>query len=127
MIKTDAEIQDKITDCKQNKMQYVEWLCQNKTEKQLEKLLKRFDKLSEFAVYNNIVGHIELIDLWKDQVNTALRILPNSEHLYNVLKKMNRNKKLSFHEKLVRDCNYEWFYNRIYGLVEEEIKIGEGK
>ena len=126
-IKTETEIQEKINDCKQNKMRYVEWLCENKTEKQLEQLLKRFDKLYEFAVRNKIVNHIELIDLWKEQVNTSLIRLYNFDDYYSILKKIRNGKKLTFHEKIVRDNNYEWFYNRIYGLTAEEIKIVEGK
>ena len=92
MLKPDSEIQEKINDCKENKMQYVEWLCQNKTEKQLERLLKRFDKLYEFAVHNKIVNHIELINLWKDQVNTSLIRLYNFDDYYTILKKIRNGK-----------------------------------
>ncbi|OFY67582.1 MAG: hypothetical protein A3H98_03605 [Bacteroidetes bacterium RIFCSPLOWO2_02_FULL_36_8] len=123
MLKPDSEIQEKINDCKENKMQYVEWLCQNKTEKQLERLLKRFDKLYEFAVHNKIVNHIELINLWKDQVNTSLIRLYNFDDYYTILKKIRNGKKFTFHEKIVIKNNYDWFYNRIYGLPPDEKKI----
>jgi len=49
-IRTDIEIQEKINDNILNKNKYVEWLCQNKTEKQMEKLLHNLEKMYKFAV-----------------------------------------------------------------------------
>jgi hypothetical protein len=62
-MKSDAEVQEKINDCKLNKSKYIEWLCQNKTEKQLESMLKHINKLYVFAIANRLVKHIELIEL----------------------------------------------------------------
>ncbi|MFA5782140.1 MAG: hypothetical protein WC868_07715 [Bacteroidales bacterium] len=124
-IKTDIEIQEKINDCILNKSKYVEWLCQNKTERQMKQLLQRMEKIYEFAVQNKINKHIELVDLWKDQVNTALKNFSNYENLYAILKKMKKNKKTTSYERMFVDKNYDWFYNRIWGLTEEEIKILE--
>ena len=127
-IKTEIEIQEKINDCILNKSKYVEWLCQNKTERQMEQLLKRVDKLHEFAVCDKMAKRIELIELWKDQLNTALKNFSNCENLYIILKKIRKpNKKLTSYERMVVDINYDWFVNRIYGLTEEEIKIVEVK
>lgn len=124
-MKTAAEILLKINDCIQNKSQYVEWLCENKTEKQLELLKKKIDNLLAVAIRNNITDHITLINLWKDQIDTAITKYSNLEHLYVVLRKIKKNKKLTSHEQLVVDCNYDWFVNKNYGLPSEEIKIAD--
>ena len=125
-IRTDNEIQEKINDCMLNKSKYVEWLCQNKTEKQMEKLLHDLEKMYEFAVQKKITNHIKLIELWKDQVCTAMKNYSNYEHLYTILKKFNKNKKITSFERMIVNNNHDWFYNRIYDLAEEEIKIVEG-
>ncbi len=125
--KTDIEIEERINDCLKNKSKHVEWLCQNKTEKQLEQLIKRIEKMYEFALLKQITRHIELIDLWKDEINTALKNLSNFENLYAILKKMRKNKKLTSYEKMIADINYDWLVNRIYDLAGDEIKIVIGK
>ncbi len=124
-IKTDIEIQEKINDCILNKSRYVEWLCQNKTERQMKQLLQRIEKMYEFAVHNKIIKHTELVDLWKDQVNTALKNFSNFENLYAILKKMKKMKKITSYERMFVDKNYDWFYNRIWRLTEEEIEIAK--
>ena len=123
--KTGIEIEERINDCLKNKSKHVEWLCQNKTENQLEQLKKRLEKMYEFAVLKQITRHIELIDLWKDGVNTALKNLSNFENLYAILKKMRKNKKLTSYEKMIADINCDWLVNRRYDLAEDEIKIEE--
>ena len=125
-IRTDNEIQEKINDCMLNKSKYVEWLCQNKTEKQMEKLLHNLEKMYKFAVQKKTTNHIQLINLWKDQVNTALKNYSNYKHLYTIIKKFNKNKKITSFERMIVNNNHDWFYNRIYDLAEEEIKIVEG-
>ena len=125
--KTDLEIEESIINCLQNKSKHVEWLCQNKTENQLKQLIKRLEKMYEFAVLKQITRHIELIDLWKDEVNTSLKNRSNFENLYAILKKIRKNKKLTSYEKMIADINYDWLVNRIYDLAEDEIKIEERK
>lgn len=120
--KTDIEIEERINDCLKNKSKHVEWLCQNKTEKQLEQLIKRIEKMYEFALLKQITRHVELIDLWKDEINTALKNLSNFENLYAILKKMRKNKKLTSYEKMIVDINYDWLVYRIYDLAGDEIK-----
>ena len=93
-IRTDIEIQEKINDNILNKNKYVEWLCQNKTEKQMEKLLHNLEKMYKFAVQKKTTNHIQLINLWKDQVNTALKNYSNYKHLYTIIKKFNKKIKL---------------------------------
>lgn len=119
-IKTNVEIQEKINDCLLNKSRYVEWLCQNKTEKQMEKLSERIDKIYHVAVSDNMTKHIELIEIWKDTVSKALKKFSNYEHLYVILKKMRKNRKITSYERMVVDINHDWFYDRIYDLPEED-------
>jgi hypothetical protein len=127
-MKTDSEIQKKINDCIQNKSSYVEWLCQNKTEKQLELMLKRINKLYVFAIANRLVKHIELIELWKEQINTALKQLDNYGNLYAILKKVRKRKaKLTAYERMIAQNNDEWFVKRIYDIPDEKIEIVEEK
>ena len=123
--KTDTEIREKINDCLLNKSKHVEWLCQNKTEKQLRQLLKRLEKMNEFAIPNQTTAHMELIGLWNEEVKAAMKNISDFENFYIILKKMKKNKKLTKYGRMIVDMN--WFYNRIYDLTEEEIKIVEGK
>lgn len=48
-------------------------------------------------------------------------------NLYEILKKIRRDRKLSSYEQLVVDCNYDWFINKNYGLPSEEIIIVDGR
>ena len=57
-IHSEDEVEEKIQDCIQNEKMYVEWLCQNQTEKQLERKLKSIEKLNDFALHNNIARHV---------------------------------------------------------------------
>lgn len=124
-MKTAAEIQLKINDCIENKLQYVEWLCENKTEMQLERLKNKIEKLVVVAKRENITEHIMLITLWQEHINCALDKMDKKGNLFEILKKIRRDRKLSSHEQLVVDCNYDWFVNKNYGLPTEEIKIVE--
>jgi hypothetical protein len=119
-LKADIEIEEKINECIQNRSRHVEWLCQNKTEKQLEQLLKRLEKLHEFAVREQIAKHVELINLWKEEITVAMKNLANFENLYVILKKMNKKKKIISYERMFVDFNYDWFYNRIYDLPDAQ-------
>jgi len=125
-MKSDAEVQEKINECILNKGKYIEWLCQNKTEKQLELMLKRIDKLYVFAISNRLLKHIELIELWKEQINAALKQLDNYGNLYAILKKVRKRKtRLTSYERMIAQNNDEWFVNRIYDLPLEEIETVE--
>jgi hypothetical protein len=119
-LKTDIEIEEKINECIQNRSRHVEWLCQNKTEKQLDQLLKRIEKMHEFAVREQIAKHVELINLWKEEITVAMKNLANFENLYVILKKMRKNKKITSYERMFVDFNYDWFYNRIYDLEDAQ-------
>ncbi|MEK7719589.1 MAG: hypothetical protein AAB347_08275 [Bacteroidota bacterium] len=126
-IHTEDEVEGKILDCIQNERKYVEWLCQNLTEKQLERKLNSIEKLLEYALHNNIVRHVVLIELWKDQINKAIKNRSNYEHLYLILKKIRGKKKTTLYERMIMDNNYQWFYYRIYDMDEEDVQIAEGK
>lgn len=126
-MKTSTEIPFKIKDCIAHKSEYVEWLCENKTEKQLEQFKRKIDSLLASAMQYSGTEHIKLINLWKDQIETAIRQYSNQEHLYIVLRKMGKNKKITSHERLIMDCNYDWFYRKLYGLTAEKMKIVKGK
>jgi hypothetical protein len=115
-MKTDIEIEEKINECIENKTKHVEWLCQNKTEKQLEQLLIRIENLYEFTVRKQMTRDADLINLWKDAVNTAIEYRSSFENLYVILKKMKKYKKLTSYEKMIVDINYPWFRHRIYDL-----------
>ncbi len=118
-MKTDIELQEKINDCIQNKEEYVEWLCQNKTEKQLEKLEKKLDILYETAVSRKIKNHVQLIELWKEQVNSAIINLYNFGDFYTILKKMKRKSKTTQFERWFANNHYEWFNTRLRNSAEE--------
>lgn len=125
-IHSEDEVEEKIQDCIQNEKKHVEWLCQNQTEKQLERKLKSIQKLLDFALHNNIARHVVLIGLWKDQINKAIKNRSNYEHLYLILKKFRSKKKTTAMERIIIDDNYEWFYYRIYDLDEDDFKRAEG-
>jgi heme oxygenase len=116
-LKTDSEKKEKINECILNKSKHIEWLCQNKTEKQLEQLLKRLEKMNEFVDLNQTVSHIELISLWKEEVKSALKNFSDFENFYIILRKMKKNKKITKYERMIADMNHDWFYNRIYDVA----------
>ena len=128
-MKTNLEIQEKINDCIQNKEEYVEWLCQNQTEKQLEKLLKQLEGMYECAELEQMANHTELIKLWKDQVISALKNLGNYGECYAILKKIRNSKKLTQFERWLASNNDGWYSKRIYNPAKKEfepLKKNEG-
>ena len=124
-IHTDAEVEEKILDCIENKEKYVEWLCQNQTEKQLRLKLKTVEELMEYAVKNKIARHCVLIELWKDQFKTALKNLLIYEDHYKVFKKIKAEKKQTSSEKMMFEINFDWINYRLYDVPPKIIKLEE--
>lgn len=52
----------------------------------MEYLLSHLDKMLEYAVNINLTRHLKLIELWKDQANSALKNLLNNDNLCLILK-----------------------------------------
>lgn len=87
-------------------------------------MLKRINKLYLFAVTKKLVKHIELIELWKEQINAALKHIDNYGNLYAILKKIRKPKgKLTAYERMIAQNNEEWFVDRIYEVKVDEKEI----
>lgn len=118
-IHSDKDVEEKILDYQRNEVWYVEWLCQNKTEKQLISMSKQIDKFLAFAQRNNLERHVVLINLWKDHVEKAMKYRDNYENLYIILKKLKNKRRISSYERMFVDHNFDWFNTRLYNWLEE--------